>query len=44
MFFHISINDPWTWTTGLRMTVGPGGGWGGGQQQGEIGTTVIEQQ
>ena len=25
-----SINDPWTWTTGWGLTVGAGGGLGGG--------------
>ena len=25
----VSINDPWTWTTGWGLTVGVGGGWQG---------------
>ena len=38
------MNDPWTWTTGWGLTVGVGGGMGGGEQRGKTGTTVIEQQ
>ena len=36
------MNDPQTWTTVWELTVGVGGGMGGGVQKGKIGTTVIE--
>ena len=38
------MNDPWTWTTGWGLTVGVGGGLGGGEQRGKNGTNVVEQQ
>ena len=39
------IKDPWTWTTGWRLTVGVGrwAGWGR-TMGGKIGTTITEQQ
>ena len=36
------MNDPWTGTAVWGLTVGVGGGVGGGGQRGKIGTTVIE--
>ena len=32
---ELSVNDPWTWTTGWDLTVGVGDGQGRGKQQGE---------
>ena len=31
-----SMNDPWTWTTVWELTVGAGGGMGGGEQREKI--------
>ena len=31
------MNDPWIWTTGWGLTVGVGGGLGGGGQRGKNG-------
>ena len=35
------MNDPQTWTRVWELTVGTGGGLGGGGQRGKIETTVI---
>ena len=37
-----TMNDPRTWTPVWGLTVGVGGGLGGGGQRGKIGTTVTE--
>ena len=36
------MNDPWTWTTVWKLTVGVGFGWVEEGKGGKIGTTLIE--